>query len=125
MNKKILADLAKMEDVMFFVLEHHFQIARMVRNAMSKNGIDEKRMATILGVKSNQMKSVINGGYVFDLMLLSRLQSFLQEKAATDAKFQIETESIGFATYKNQYPLYVARIEKLLDILEKTHPPCQ
>ena len=42
MNKKFITELTKLEDYEFFCLEHHFVIARMVRDTMSKNAIDEK-----------------------------------------------------------------------------------
>jgi hypothetical protein len=119
MNKALLTELTKLKDYEFFCLEHHFIIARMVRDTMSKNAIDKNTMADILGVQPRRMKEVLNGSYPFDLMLLSSLQSFQQENAANNAKFKIEAESIGFSTYKNQYPLYVERIEKLLKILEE------
>ena len=119
MNKALLTELTKLKDYEFFCLEHHFTIARMVRDTMSKNAIDKNTMADILGVQPRRMKEVLNGSYPFDLMLLSSLQSFQQENAANNAKFKIEAESIGFSTYKNQYPLYVERIEKLLKILEE------
>ena len=119
MNKQFLSQLTKLEDYEFFTLEHHFTIARMVRDTMSKNAIDEKTMATVLGIQPKRMKEVINGAYPFDLMILSKLQSYQQQIAANNAKLKIEAESIGFANYKEQYPMYVNRIEKLLNILEE------
>lgn len=118
MNKKFLSELTKLEDYEFFFLEHHFSIARMVRDVMSKNAIDKKAMSEILGVQKNRMKKVINGSYPFDLRLLSKLQSHQQVLASNSAKLKIEAESTGFSNYKHQYPLYVERIEKLLSILE-------
>lgn len=110
--------MAKMDDVTFFMLENCIQIARLVRNAMTKNAIEDKRMAEILAVSPRQMKAVRNGAYNFDLRLLSRLQCFLQNIASKDAKLKIEAETIGYASYKDQYPIYVNRIERLLKILE-------
>jgi len=123
MNKQLLSQLTKLEDHEFFNLEHHFTIARMVRDTMSKNAIDEKTMATRLGVQPKRMKEVINGAYPFDLRILSKLQAFQQEIASNNTKLQIEAEGIGFSTYKQQYPLYVNRIEKLLSILEEKTKP--
>lgn len=120
MNKKFLSELIKLEDYEFFCLEHHFAIARMVRDTMSKNAIDEKGMSKILGVQTKRMKEVINGAYPFDLRILSKLQSFQQGIASEKAKIKVEQESIRFSTYKEQYPLYVSRIEKLLSVLEES-----
>jgi hypothetical protein len=119
MNKTFITELTKLEDYEFFCLEHHFSIARMIRDTMSKNAIDSKTMAGIIGVQPKRMKEVVNGAYPFDLRILSKLQSYQQLLAANNAKLKIEAESIGFSTYKNQYPLYVERIEKLLKILEE------
>lgn len=119
MNKTFLTELTKLEDYEFFCLEHHFLMARMIRDTMSKNAIDEKTMAGIIGVQPKRMKEVVNGAYPFDLRILSKLQSYQQELASNNAKLQIEAESIGFSTYKHQYPLYVERIENLLKILEE------
>lgn len=120
MNKKFLSELTKLEDYEFFCLEHHFSIARMIRDAIIKNALSDKDMAEIIGVQPKRMKEVVNGAYPFDLRLLSKLQSYLQQIAYNNAKLKIEAETIGFNTYKDQYPLYVNRIEKLLGILEKT-----
>lgn len=119
MNKQFLSQLTKLEDYEFFTLEHHFTIARMVRDTMSKNAIDEKTMATRLGVQPKRMKEVVNGAYPFDLRILSKLQAYQQEIASNNAKLKVEAENIGFSNYKLQYPLYVERIEKLLSILEE------
>ena len=118
MSKEFLALLAKLEDYEFGCLEHHFYIARMVRNLMSKNAIDEKTMAAAIGVQPKRMKEVINGAYPFDLRIMSKLDTYNQEIAARNVKMKIEAESIGFANYKEQYPLYVSRIERLIEILE-------
>jgi plasmid maintenance system antidote protein VapI len=118
MNKKLLFELTKMDDVDFFTLEHHFHFARMIRDVIVKRGLTEKEMAEIIGVPPNKMKSVLNGSYEFDLRLISKLQAYNQMRASADAKLKIEAETIQFATYKDQYPLYVSRIEKLLKILE-------
>jgi len=119
MNKNFFTELTKLEDCEFFRLEHHFSIARMIRDTMSKNAINEKTMAGIIGVQPKRMKEVVNGAYPFDLRILSKLQSYQQELASNNAKLKIEAESIGSATYKYQYPMYVERIEKLLKILEE------
>lgn len=118
MNKKLVAELSKMTDVEFFTLEHHVSIARMVRDTMSKNGIDEKQMAEKLGVRLSKMKSVYNGSYPFDLMFLSKLQAFNMGIATEKARFKIEAEGIQFSEYKGQYPRFVKRIDQLLNKLE-------
>lgn len=120
MNKKFLTELTKLEDYEFFCLEHHFTIARMVRDTMSKNAIDEKSMAKILGVQAKRMKEVVNGSYPFDIWILAKLQAFQQELASENARIRIEKEGIQFSSYKDQYPVFVERIEKLLSALEKT-----
>lgn len=119
MNKQFLSLLTKLDEVEFLTLEHHFNIARMVRDTMSKNAIDEKTMADRLGVLPKRMKEVINGSYPIDLRIISKLQAFQQEIAHNHAKLKIEAENIGFSTYKDQFPLYLDRIEKLLSILEE------
>lgn len=119
MNKQLLSELTKLKDHEFFCLEHHFSIARMVRDTMSKNAIDAKTMATVLGVQQKRMKEVVNGAYPFNLTILSKLQCYLQQIAANNAMLKIEAESIGFANYEEQYPMYVDRIERLLKVLEE------
>lgn len=124
MNKILLAELTKMEDVQFRLLEHHIHIARMIRDCMIRNAMDEKAMADVIQVEPKRMKEVLNGAYPFDLRLLSKLESFNQTTAANNAKIKVEAESIAFATYKDQYPMFVDRINKLLTILEdKTSNP--
>lgn len=124
MNKILLAELTKMEDVQFRLLEHHIHIARMIRDCMIRNAMDEKAMADVIQVEPKRMKEVLNGAYPFDLRLLSKLESFNQTTAANNAKIKVEAESIAFATYKYQYPMFVDRINKLITILEdKTSKP--
>lgn len=123
MNRKLLSELTKMKGYEFRLLEHHLWIARQVRDTMSKNAISEKDMATHLGVSPRSMKSVINGSYPFDLRLLASLESLQQQIASNNAKLKVEAESIGFTTYKYQYPMYVEKIEKLIKILEEKNDP--
>lgn len=118
MNKKLLSELSKMEDYEFSCLEYHFWISRQIRDTMSKNAIDAKTMAGHIGVPPRSMKKVINGAYPFDLRIMSKLQSLQQSIASTNAKFKVEAQGIGFTNYKEQYPIYVKRIERLLEILE-------
>lgn len=122
MNKKLLSELTKLEDWEFFLLEHHVHVARMVRDSMIRNAMDEKAMADVIKVQPKRMKEVLNGSYPFDLRLLSRLDSFNQSMAANNAKLKVEAETIGFTNYKDQYPMYVDRINKLLEILESKNP---
>lgn len=119
MNKNFINELTKLNDYEFFCLEHHFSIARMIRDTMSKNAIDEKTMAGIIGVQPKRMKEVINGAYPFDFRILSKLQSYQQELASNNAKLKIEAESIGFSNDDHQYKKYVELIEKVLKILEE------
>lgn len=121
-SKKFLAELTKLEDWEFQCMEHHFHIARLVRDTMSKNGIESKDMADVLGVQPKRMKEVVNGSYPFDLRLLSKLDTYRQSLAARNVKLKIEAESIGFANYKYQYPLYISKVERLLKILEENWP---
>jgi hypothetical protein len=118
MNKKLLAELKKMEDWEFYLLEQHMSVARMVRDTISKNGLHPNEMALHLDILPVQMKSVINGSHPFDLRFVSKLQAYQQKIAANNAKLKIEAESMGFSQYKDQYPLFIDRINKLLDKLE-------
>lgn len=119
MTKKLAIELTKMKDWEFFLLEHHIGVARLIRDTMTKNAIDESTMALRLGVDAKKMKLVINGSYPFDLRLLSRLQAYREEIAAANNKLKIEAEVIGFKEYKYSRPILVSRIESLIDVLEK------
>lgn len=118
MNKKLLSELSKLKDYEFSCLEWHFWAARQIRDTMSKNAIDAKTMAEHIGVSARSMKRVLNGAYPFDLRIVSKLQSLQQSIASANTKFKVEAESIRFTEYKEQYPIYVKRIERLLEILE-------
>lgn len=121
MTKKLATELAKMEDWEFFLLEHHIQFARMVRDTISKNAIHINEMANQLNVDPKSMKAIINGAHEIDLRTVSRLQSLQQKIASENAKLKVEAESIGFYQYKDQYPAFVERINKLLAVLEKSN----
>lgn len=122
MNKQLATALKEMKDWEFDLLEHHLHIARLVRKIMIRYAIDEKAMAEVLHVQPKRMKEVLVGAYPFDLRLLSRLDAYGQQLAANDAKLKVEAESIQFNQYKDQYPMYVDRINKLLTILESKEP---
>lgn len=117
MDKKILSALAKMDDTTFITLEHHFRVARMVRNAMCENGMDAKAMATVLKVPVKAMKAVINGGYSFDIGHLSSLQYFIQRTAAEKVRIEVEMEHYRFGEYKKQYPVYLEKLDRLTALL--------
>lgn len=123
MNKKFTAELGKLTDVEFFVLEHHINISRMVRDTMSKNNIDDKTMAARLGVPIKKMRSVLTGAYEFDLRLLASLQAFTMELSMEAGRLKIESESIGFAAYKDQYPVVIRKIDELLKHLQQPTTP--
>ena len=78
MTKKLLNELTKLEDYEFKILEHHFFVARKIRNLTTDYGIDFMTICKVLGVGVNRYKELINGSYPVDLMLLSKLQVFEQ-----------------------------------------------
>lgn len=117
--KKVIAEMRKMTDVDFMVLEHHFSIARMIRDVMSRRGLSNKEMADVLGISILGLKNALMAAYPFDLMILSKLQTYQQKRAAEDAKFKIETESIGFSHYKHQLPIIWNQMKDAIDDLKK------
>lgn len=123
MSNKLFSELAKIDEVTFYLLEHHIHVARLVRDAMTRRGLSNKEMAEILGVKETAMKKVLTGAYPFDLMLLSKLQSYNEIRAANDAKFKIKAETIRFADYEGMQPILskvLHRIEEKLNKEAKT-----
>ena len=118
MTKKLLSELTKLQDYEFVTLEHHFFVARKVRNLITKYGLDFITISTALGIGANRFKEVINGSYPVDLMLLSKLQVFEQDLETDAAMKQVEEDGIQFANYKNQYPILINRVESLLKFFE-------
>ena len=86
MTQQLRAQLSKMTDVDFHLLEHYLYLARLVRDVMTRCVLDDKQMADILQVPITEMKSIKNGAYDFDLMFVSRLQAYNNKMAAEDAK---------------------------------------
>lgn len=111
--------MPSLEDHEFFALEHHFAIARMVRDTVTKNGLTHEFIAEVLEVKPEDMPAILNGGYEFDLRFLSKLQAYQQSIAAEKAKIKVESEGITFAAYKDSYPILLERIEALVVALEQ------
>lgn len=120
MNKTFLKQLSKIDDVEFFTLEHHFYMARLIRNTIIQRGLANKEMAAILGVQEKRMKEVLNGAYPFDLRILSKIQAYNQQRAKEDVAFKIEVEGIQFANYKDQFPVWMNRIESALKFIEES-----
>lgn len=123
MNKQFLSALTKFEEHEFMTLEYHIHTARWIRNTMVKYGINKEEMAKFLGAYPERMKEVLNGSYPYDIELIAKLQSKIEELEMDISLKKVEQEGIGFSTYKHQFPLYVDRIEKLISILEKQNTP--
>lgn len=119
MKKNFLKQLTGLTHVEFITLEHHISIARMVRDAMTKNGLTNEFMAEVLQVKPEDMPAVLNGGYEFDIRFLANLQAYNCEVAIENAKIKVEAQSIGFNAFRDSAPAILNRLEDLLNVLEK------
>lgn len=125
MNRKFLIELNKLDDIEFRLLEWHLYVAKMVRNTMTEYGISNKEMCSILGITEKKLLSATKEAYEFDLRFLSKIEAYRQERAYEEARLKVSAEGIQFAKYKDQFPYYVEKLEKLLSILEKQYPESQ
>jgi hypothetical protein len=112
--------LEEMDDVDFFLLEHHINIARLTRDTIKEYDVTPESMGAALNIGTDELKTVLNASYPFDLMFLSRLQAFRQSLAARHAKLKIET-CAQFPDYKHsQNNSLVEKIDKLFEYIKES-----
>jgi predicted XRE-type DNA-binding protein len=122
MNKKLSAELRKLDDAGFITLEHHVNFARAVRDLISKNAFTDEQISAKLGIKAEQVNDVITGAYEFDLRFLASIQALQMSIATENARIKIEAQ-VQFPEYKHsENPAIISKLDTILEHLGAYKP---